>query len=150
MHTAHQSVTVIKIFRPHRTRFSFFQTLFSTVMGVLVVGAGFPQHLLAASIQRGGTTAVSTSQGGTVTGATNPAAAPIAARAQSVLTRTSQAIHAVQAMQAAARTAAAAATNLGADPNHPGQTLPNVPNGLVTGGWFLIPEWSPGAGRRIR
>ena len=37
-------------------------------------------------------------------------------------------------MQLAARAAAAAATaanNLGADPNHPGQTLPNVPNGLT-------------------
>ena len=36
-------------------------------------------------------------------------------------------------MQAAAQAAAAAATgpnNLGADPNHPGQALPNVPDGL--------------------
>jgi filamentous hemagglutinin family protein len=41
-------------------------------------------------------------------------------------------------MQAAARSAAAALNNLGADPNHPGHQLPDVPNGLVTGG--LVPD----------
>ncbi|MEI8341116.1 MAG: filamentous hemagglutinin N-terminal domain-containing protein, partial [Verrucomicrobiota bacterium] len=138
MHYAHKPIRVISLFRPHRTQFSFLRALFSTVMGVLVVFTGFPPHLLAASIQRGGAGAVSSSQGGVVSGGGSTVAAPVAARAQDVLTRTSQAIQAVKAMQSAARSAAAAANNLGADPNHPGQILPNVPNGLVTGG--LVPD----------
>ena len=55
--------------------------------------------------------------------------------ASDTLARTAAAIAAVQAMQVAARAAATAgANNLGADPIHPGKTLPNVPDGLVIGG----------------
>jgi filamentous hemagglutinin len=55
------------------------------------------------------------------------------------LAQTTQALQSVQAMQAAARAAAqAGANNLGADPNHPGQQLPDVPNGLATLG--LVPD----------
>jgi filamentous hemagglutinin family protein len=58
------------------------------------------------------------------------------------LARTTQAVQAVQAMQAAARTVAAGGSNnLGMNPNNPSQQLPNVPNGLTTGG--LVP--APGA-----
>lgn len=49
--------------------------------------------------------------------------------------RATQAIQAMRAAQAAARNAATnGPDNLGADPNHPGQLLPNVPNGLGAGG----------------
>jgi hypothetical protein len=45
----------------------------------------------------------------------------------------------MQASQAAARNLALAGpNNLGADPNHPGMLLPNVPNGLNAGG--LAPD----------
>ncbi len=55
--------------------------------------------------------------------------------APDTLARTAQALQAVQAMQAAARAAAVAgANNLGSDPNHAGRILPNVPDGLTTGG----------------
>ncbi len=55
--------------------------------------------------------------------------------ASDTLARTTQALQAVQTMQAAARSLAIAGpNNLGADPNHIGQTLPNVPDGLGLGG----------------
>ena len=49
------------------------------------------------------------------------------------------ALQAVRNMQAAARAAAQGNNNAGADPNHPGQTLPNVPNGLGVGGLQVAP-----------
>jgi len=46
-------------------------------------------------------------------------------------------------MQAAARALATqGANNLGADPNHPGSTLPNVPDGTLTGGLVVDPRVS--------
>ena len=68
------------------------------------------------------------------------AAAQARTNAQDALSRTSQALNAVKNMQAAARAAAAqsGAANLGADPNHPGATLPNVPNGLAPGGLQFV------------
>jgi filamentous hemagglutinin len=81
--------------------------------------------------------------GATANSATAPAAssigsltpAQLAARSQDPLSRTTMALQSVQAMQAAAHQAAIqGANNLGADPNHPGQTLPNVPDGIAVGG----------------
>ncbi|MBE2285805.1 MAG: filamentous hemagglutinin family protein [Prosthecobacter sp.] len=71
--------------------------------------------------------------------AINTAAATAQARtnAQDMLARNTMALQAVTAMQEAARAAAAGSNNLGANPNFPGQTLPDVPNGLVTGGLEL-------------
>ena len=141
MKTIHQPLTVIRLFRPDRTRFSLLRTLFSTGMGVLVTLSSFPQQLLAARAADvlAGTGHGISSQGGTVAVGNGAGAAPaVKARAADVLARTGQAIQSVQAMQAAARSAAAAMNNLGADPNHPGKLLPNVPNGLVTGG--LVPD----------
>ena len=68
------------------------------------------------------------------------AAAQARKNAQDALSRTSNALNAVKNMQAAARAAAqqSGATNLGADPNHPGATLPNVPDGLGVGGLNFI------------
>jgi filamentous hemagglutinin family protein len=57
------------------------------------------------------------------------------ANALDILTRTSQAIQSVQAMQNAARNLAGSGpNNLGKNPNNPAQQLPNVPNGLNLGG----------------
>ncbi|MDD5348928.1 MAG: filamentous hemagglutinin family protein [Chthoniobacteraceae bacterium] len=102
----------------------------------------------ARDILRGGG---SVSGGGGNANAANAAAAQAAAisqRANDTLTRTTQALRGVQAMQNAARAAASAATapnNLGADPNHPGLVLPNVPDGLIDnrsagGAGGLIPD----------
>ena len=61
--------------------------------------------------------------------------ARLRANEQDVLSRTTQALQAVQVMQSAARNMAQnGPNNLGLDPNHPGQQLPNIPNGLTTGG----------------
>jgi filamentous hemagglutinin len=73
----------------------------------------------------------------------NPTAAAVQAGAvpgKDMLARTTQALHAVQAMQAAARATAAANTvsNLNVHLARPAQPLPSVPNGLVTNG--LVPD----------
>src|SRR5579862_713359 len=68
------------------------------------------------------------------------------ANAADALARTTQALQAVQAMQAAARKVALGGpNNLGADPNHLGKQLPNVPNGLARGGLQV----APGAGSAL-
>lgn len=70
----------------------------------------------------------------------NTAAATAQARtnAQDMLARNTMALQAVTAMQEAARAAAAGMNNLGANPNFPGQTLPDVPDGLGAGGLQII------------
>ncbi|MDI1315353.1 filamentous hemagglutinin N-terminal domain-containing protein, partial [Prosthecobacter sp.] len=72
--------------------------------------------------------------------AINTAAATAQARtnAQDMLARNTMALQAVTAMQEAARAAAIGMNNLGANPNFPGQTLPDVPNGLGAGGLQII------------
>ena len=72
--------------------------------------------------------------------ATAAAAARARASASDAMARTSRAISAVQAMQTAARAAAEGARNLGADPNHPGVILPDVPDGLAPGGLEVAGE----------
>src|SRR5215472_12562311 len=79
---------------------------------------------------------------------TNAAAAAIASAQQAAamtqqsmnsLTRATQAIQAMQQAQSAARNLALGGlNNLGLDPNHPGQQLPDVPDGLAVGG--LVPD----------
>jgi filamentous hemagglutinin len=67
-------------------------------------------------------------------------AAAIAAQSRNSMLRATQAIQAMQAVQNAARNLAVTGpNNLGADPNHPGQLLPNVPNGLGAGGLQIAP-----------
>ncbi len=84
-----------------------------------------------AAIGRGKSAAASNpaspgNQAGTTTGGT--------------LAQTTQALQALQTIQTAARAAAAnGANNLGSDPNHPGQQLPDVPNGLGPGGLQVAP-----------
>ena len=71
----------------------------------------------------------------------SPSATASLPNAQDRLARTAQALQAVQTMQAAARALAVQGpNNLGADPNHPGTTLPNVPDGLVAGGLQVDPR----------
>ncbi|MFZ4764515.1 MAG: filamentous hemagglutinin N-terminal domain-containing protein, partial [Roseimicrobium sp.] len=71
--------------------------------------------------------------------ATSAATAQARANAKDALSRTTQALNAVKAMQAAARSAAlGGANNLGPDPNHPGFQLPNVPDGLTPGGLQVL------------
>jgi len=67
-------------------------------------------------------------------------AATATAQSMNSLSRALQAIQAMQAVQNAAHAAAAAGpANLGADPNHPGLQLPNVPDGLAAGGLQVAP-----------
>ena len=72
-------------------------------------------------------------------GVTSAEAARARANAQDALARTTNAIKSVKGMQEAARQMAAGRDNLGANPNQPGQLLPNVPNGLVPGGLEVAP-----------
>ena len=102
----------------------------------LTVAASFPAR--AGDLLRKGATA---QVPGTVPvyGATAATTAQGRAKANDTLARTTQALQALRAMQAAARALSLSGpNNLGADPNHPGQQLPNVPNGLVLGG--LVPD----------
>ena len=85
-------------------------------------------------ILRGGSTASSSTaaSASSTTSSTAPIT-PGSVSAVDSLARASKAIQAVEAMQAQARLLALSASspnNLGADPNHPGQTLPNVADGL--------------------
>jgi len=73
------------------------------------------------------------------TGGTTPAAAEaIRTNALETVSRRNQAVGAALALQNAAK-AAAAAQNAGQNPNNPSQTLPDVPNGLGTGGLQVAP-----------
>ncbi len=105
----------------------------------MLPGAVLSLH--AGDLLRGGASANTAPTGGAAaTGAAAVAATAGLPSQADRLARTTQALQAVQALQAAARAAAAAgANNLGADLNHPGQTLPNVPNGLVPGGLVVAP-----------
>jgi len=111
-----------RFLRLHALQTSVICTLATTI----VVNAG--------DILRGG-------GGGAVTPGTSsglntpPPVTPNAGHANDSLARTTQAIQAVQAMQTAARNlATSGANNLGQNPNQPSQVLPDVPDGLTTGG----------------
>src|SRR5271166_1671518 len=94
----------------------------------------------AGDILRGGFSA-RTAPATTTSGSGNTAmVARLRANEQDILSRTTQALQAVQAMQSAAQNIAQnAPNNLGLDPNHPGRQLPNVPNGLTKGGLQVAP-----------
>src|SRR5262249_6005489 len=80
-----------------------------------------------------------TAVGGSRASTTTPTL-PAGANGNDSLARTAQALQAVQAMQNAARNLARShPPNLGLDPNHPRQVLPNVPNGLTVGGLQVAP-----------
>ncbi|MHA3772468.1 filamentous hemagglutinin family protein [Verrucomicrobiota bacterium sgz303538] len=111
----------------------------SAVFGVLVT-LGVNPAAEARDILRGGAGGgAEASQGAGRSNVNVPPVIQARAQAQDRLVRTTQALQAVQAMQKAARSAAAGVNNLGMDPNHPGQRLPNVPNGLGVGGLQVAP-----------
>ena len=93
----------------------------------------------AGDILRGGAPAGSRDRNasfGTDSAATNEARG----NAKDALARTTQAVNAVKAMQDAARSIALTRSSAtGLDPNHPGQSLPHVPNGLKRGGLQVAP-----------
>src|SRR3984885_9994586 len=84
---------------------------------------------------------------GGISSAANAAASAAVTSAQQAAAATQQsmqsltrATQAIQAVQNAARNAALSGpNNLGADPNHPGLQLPNVPDGLGAGGLQVAP-----------
>lgn len=93
----------------------------------------------AGDILRGGTAAGSRPIGGSGRTSGSGTEAP-RQNAKDALARTTQALGAVKAMQAAARQAALkGGNNLGLNPNNPSQILPNVPNGLKPGGLQVAP-----------
>ena len=108
----------------------------SLVHAVLVIA--LPAH--AGDLLRGGAAVARRSAPTTSEAATAAASDSLRANAQDALSRTTSALNAVRAMQAAARAAASSGpANLGEDPNHPGLMLPNVPNGLTIGGLEVDP-----------
>lgn len=108
------------------------------VLGMFAIFAASNFTLHAGDILRGG--APSGSRPPTAAQSAGAAeAARARANAKDALARTSQALKSVQQMQINARKLAEGRSNLGADPNHPGQQLPNVPNGLAVGGLEVAP-----------
>ncbi len=115
---------------------------FRVLLVLLAVLAG-ARAARAGDLLRGGaapgqaTVGATSGAGAAGSGTVIPSAASLA---RDSLARTTQALQAMQALQAAARAAAqTGSANLGADPNHSGLTLPNVPDGLTAGGLAVAP-----------
>ncbi len=96
--------------------------------------------LLAGDILRGGGTAAPGRSASSNPGNPTAAATLPSLNARDSLSRTTQALQAVRAMQDSARAAASHSTaSLGPNPFLPSQSLPKVPNGLTPGGLKLAP-----------
>jgi filamentous hemagglutinin family protein len=111
---------------------------------LLILFSTLPPAVAADILRSGGGAATSAGQA-PVTGLGNAPANVISNRsnARDILIRSQTAQSAARALQAQARAAAlAGANNLGTNPNNPAETLPNVPNGLGSGGL----EVDPGVG----
>jgi len=108
------------------------------ILGIFAVFAASSFNLHAGDILRGGAPAGVRPPGASA-GAGAAEAARARANAKDALARTSQALKSVQQMQINARKVAEGRSNAGYDPNHPGQLLPNVPNGLAVGGLEVAP-----------
>ncbi len=120
--------------QPHPARVSVALVLAISIGGTPVIEAG--------DILRGGTPAGNAAaRSEAINRATAEAAAAARASARDSLARTNRALQGVKDFQAAARAAAAAqsAANLGFHPHQPGVPLPNVPDGLATGGLEVDP-----------
>lgn len=125
---------------PHR-RLPFFHVVLAHLLVVLMLLTPCTQAgdiLRMGGSSSGATTATGTPATDAATANAATATAQAHANAQDMLARNTMALQAVDAMQQAAQAAAAGASNAGANPNFPGQTLPNVPNGLGTGGLDII------------
>lgn len=130
-------MTFLQTLRRARRRHSLAARIFTVALAILSAVPPLP----ARDILRGGaTSAPATSSGPGGVSATPANVDANRAAAQDILRRNQTTLQSVLAFQAAARQAAlSGAANLGADPNHPGQTLPNVPNGLGAGGLEVDP-----------
>ncbi len=96
----------------------------------------------AGDLLRGGGGGGSSKPGRASSGAPTPAATDAArANARDTLARTTRTVDSLRAMQNAARLAAnkSGANHLGKNPNNLTVTLPQVPNGLMTGGLQVAP-----------
>ena len=127
--------------RPRRHSFgppSPLTRVFSSILALLI--AVLPSKTASAGdILRGGGTSSPTRQPG-VSAAGGDVQTEVGAAGRDSLARTAQALQAVKAMQSAARNAAVTGpNNLGLNPNQAGVQLPNVPNGLTTGGLQVAP-----------
>lgn len=119
-------------------------------LGLLGSAVVLPTRALAGDILRGGAAFQENGKRSAEANAAISAAAAEARRnSQDALKRTSQALDSVRNMQAAARAAAAArqGNNLGDNPNFPGASLPDVPNGLAPGGLQVDPGVGLGTAR---
>ncbi len=102
--------------------------------------------LQARDILRPGSGAAAAARTNTAGSAAAATTAQARANAMDALARNTRAIQAVRDMQNAARNLAInGANNLGANPNSPGLTLPNVPNGLRPGGLEVAAGATPGS-----
>ncbi|MFO1483453.1 MAG: filamentous hemagglutinin family protein [Verrucomicrobiaceae bacterium] len=128
-----------QLFKPRKLRFSHVALVHVQVLLLALAPGTQAGDILRMGSNTSGNSAVpgtGTSGAGAID--TAAATAQAHANAQDMLARNTMALQAVQAMQDAARALAAGSHNLGANPNFPGQTLPDVPNGLATGGLEII------------
>jgi filamentous hemagglutinin family protein len=129
--------------RSRRFRLEFIAVVLLPALGDTVHAANSLRGGVNGPGQTGGSSAAGagtsqTSSAATTATSTAVQTGVITQNARNSLTSSMAALHALQAAQVAAQTKAInGANNLGLDPNHLGQTLPNVPNGLRAGG--LVP-----------
>ena len=114
------------------------------VLGSSVVAVTFLAH--GGDILRGGAGANQSPSGAGGSSGSSAVQAQAVLNAHDAMARTAQAIEAVRAMQLAAQQATKSGPkNLGPDPNHAGQTLPDVPDGLQAGGLQVAAGATPGS-----
>lgn len=108
--------------------------------GLVIAMLLLSPRALGGDLLRGGAAVAKRNPSAASDAATASATDALRSNAKDALSRTTGAINAIRAMQDAAReTAKSGANNLGADPNHPGLTLPSVPDGLAQGGLQVDP-----------
>jgi filamentous hemagglutinin len=112
--------------------------LFASVSALTLIVTAMPAQSLPIS-QSGGTSTAAATAAAMAAATASQQAAAATQRSMNSLSRATQAILAMQAVQNAARNLALAGpSNLGLNPRNPGQLLPNVPDGLTPGG--LVPN----------
>lgn len=133
-------MTFPQVLRRFRREHTFLTGFFTVATGLL--STAMPAQ--AGSILRGGSGAGTPNIPNTGGASGTPVNVDASrASAQSILRRTNASLEAMRQFQEAARQAAFnGANNLGTNPNNPGEILPDVPDGLGTGGL----EVDPGVG----
>jgi filamentous hemagglutinin len=112
----------------------------SAIALLTMLTAATPAHARCLFCSVGAANAAAQAEAAALAGAAQAAAAAL--QSQAALARASQSIQAMMAVQARARALAVAGpNNLGLDPNHPGQLLLNVPDGMsMAGAGGLVPD----------